>query len=82
VLLLSAAAVLLLEAKTRGGRRPAQYLAAAIAVIALQALLGYVYGAVLLIGAASFIPMAFNTAAAFLLFAAGVLAARPGAAGC
>jgi len=76
--LLAGAAVLVLDVETRRGRRPAQFLALATGAIALQALLGYVYGALFLIAAASFIPMAFNTAAAFLLFSAGVLAARPG----
>jgi len=75
--LLAGAAVLVLDVETRRGRRPAQFLALATGAIALQALLGYVYGALFLIAAASFIPMAFNTAAAFLLFSAGVLAARP-----
>src|SRR6267143_4350756 len=76
--LLAGVAILVLDVETRRGRRPAQFLALATGAIALQALLGYVYGAVFLIGAASFIPMAFNTAAAFLVLSAGVLAARPG----
>jgi signal transduction histidine kinase len=76
--LLAGAAVLVLDVETRRGRRPAQFLALATGAIALQALLGYVYGTVFLVGAASFIPMAFNTAAAFLVLSAGVLAARPG----
>src|SRR5882762_8326833 len=76
--LLAGAAILVLDVETRRGRRPAQFLGLATGAIALQALLGYVYGAVSLVGAASFIPMAFNTAAASLLLSAGVLAARPG----
>ena len=76
--LLAGVAVLVLDVETRRGRRPAQFLGLVTGAIALQALLGYVYGAVLLVGTASFIPMAFNTATAFLVFSAGVLAARPG----
>src|SRR5690348_10952971 len=70
--LLAGVAVLVLEVETRRGRRPAQFLGLVTGAIALQALLGYVYGAVLLVGSASFIPMAFNTATAFLVFSAGV----------
>jgi signal transduction histidine kinase len=72
------AALLLLDVQTRRGLRPAQILALLTGLVALQALIGYAYGAVLLIGSASFIPMAFNTAAAFLLLAVGVVGARPG----
>jgi signal transduction histidine kinase len=75
---LAGVAVLVLDVETRRGRRPAQFLGLVIGAIALQALVGYVYGAVFVVGTRSFIPMAFNTAAAFLVLSAGVLAARPG----
>lgn len=76
--LLIGAALLLLDVETLRRRRPAQLLSLAAALVALLALLGYAYSAASLIDAASVIPMAFNTAAAFLVLSAGVLAARPG----
>ncbi len=53
--------------------------AAALAglVIAVTALIGYGFGGALLTGVRGFIPMALNTAAAFLALALGILAARP-----
>jgi signal transduction histidine kinase len=74
----ASAALLTLEVETHRGLRPAQLLSTAISLLALQALLGYAYGGAFLIKPASFIPMAFNTAAAFLVLSVGVLAARPG----
>src|SRR6266850_525155 len=73
---LAGVAVLVLDVETGRGRRPAQFLGLVIGAIALQALVGYVYGAVFVVGTRSFIPMAFNTAAAFLVLSAGVLDAR------
>lgn len=70
-------ALLLVDAETRRGHRPAEYLALASAVIGLLAVIGYVYSSVALIGLDRFIPMAINTAAALVLLSMGVLAARP-----
>jgi signal transduction histidine kinase len=72
------AAFVSLDLETRRGRRPAQWLSLAAGVIALLALLSYAYSAASVTDAAPFIPMAVNTAAAFLVLSAGVLAARPG----
>ncbi|HET8712749.1 MAG TPA: ATP-binding protein, partial [Gemmatimonadales bacterium] len=71
-------ALLTLDVETRRGLRPAQLVSIAISLLALQALLGYAYGGVFLIKPASFIPMAFNTATAFLVLSVGMIAARPG----
>jgi signal transduction histidine kinase/CHASE3 domain sensor protein len=69
--LLVAAALLLLDVETRGGRRPAQILALVTGAIAALALVSFGYGA-------SVIPMALTTAATFLLLSVGLFAARPG----
>ncbi len=74
--LLLAAALLTLNRRTRRGRWPAQYFAVAATVIAALPLLGYAYGVSSLTGVAAFIPMALNTALAFLALSAGVLSAR------
>lgn len=64
-------ALLLLDRETRGGHRPAQALALLAGLVALLALLGYLYG----VGVS--MRMALHTAAASLLLSLGVLAARP-----
>jgi PAS domain S-box-containing protein len=70
-------ALALLDRGTAPGRRPAEWLAAGSALIALLALLGYAYRIEAMYGVSRFIPMAMNTAALFLLLALGVFAARP-----
>jgi PAS domain S-box-containing protein len=75
--LLVGLALLLLDAETRRGRRPAQGLALLAAAGAFTGLIGYAYGVTALYGVASYIPMALNTALAFTVLAVGVLAARP-----
>jgi PAS domain S-box-containing protein len=76
----SSAALLALDARPRRGPRPAELLAVATATFAAFTLGGYLFGAIqfyvprqhpLTIG------MAINTAAALLLLAIGILAARP-----
>ncbi len=74
--LLSGAALVFLDAETRGGRRPAQFLALSTAAVSLLVLTGYAYGAHALYGVAAYIPMALNTALAFALLSAGMFAAR------
>jgi PAS domain S-box-containing protein len=74
---LVAVALALLEVETRRGIRPAQFLALGVGLIALLALIGYAYRAVLLIGVRWFIPMALNTAIGFAILSAGILFARP-----
>ncbi|MFP5373801.1 MAG: sensor histidine kinase [Gammaproteobacteria bacterium] len=70
-------ALALLDRGTAPGRRPAEWLAAGSALIALLALLGYAYRIEAMYGVSRFIPMAMNTAALFLLLALGLFAARP-----
>lgn len=69
-------ALALLDRGAAPGRRPAEWLAAAAALIALLALLGYAYRVEAMYGVTRFIPMALHTAALFLLLAAGVFSAR------
>lgn len=74
--LLAGTALMLLDVETRGGLLPAQFLALSTAAVSLLVLTGYAYGAHTLYGVASYIPMALNTALAFALLSAGILAAR------
>ncbi len=76
--LLIGLALLALPVKFGRGFRPAEPLALSAALIALLAMIGYAYSSVSLIGIASFIPMALNTAVAFAVVSLGVLCARPG----
>jgi PAS domain S-box-containing protein len=75
--LLTGLALSMLDLKSRRGRRPAQYLALLAGLIALLAVTGYLYGVNSLYGVSFSIPMAVNTAIAFLLLCAGLLLARP-----
>ncbi len=75
--LLVGSALLFLNVETRRGRRPAQFLVLASALIALLAVVGYAYGVTYLYGLPAFIPMALNTALAFLALSLGILCARP-----
>ena len=74
--LLMGGALLLLDWKTQRFLRPAQILTATAGLIAFLALAGYAYS-VPLYGVRSYIPMALNTALAFVALCAGFLAARP-----
>ncbi|MCZ2399028.1 MAG: response regulator [Phycisphaerae bacterium] len=62
-----------------GGRRPAQVLALAVGVLALLAILGYIYGVSWLYGIGAFIPMALHTGWLLLIVALGMMLARPDA---
>ncbi len=77
-LVLLAVALLLLDVDTRGGRRPSNWLALAIAANAFLAILGYVYGVDALYRVAALSSMALHTAIAFVVISVGVLFARPG----
>ncbi|MEJ7638468.1 MAG: hypothetical protein WKF75_10970 [Singulisphaera sp.] len=71
-------ALTLLDVRTRRrGVRPAQLLALAAGLIALLALIGYVYSATSLMGVKRFNPMALNTAIALAILTVGILCARP-----
>ena len=69
--------LLLIDTETRGGRRPAQFLALATATLALLAITGYAYSIISFIRVASFVPMALHTALVFFALSTGVLLARP-----
>ncbi len=74
---LSGGALLLLGARARARVWLAQGLTLAAQLIALTALVGYVYGVTYLSRLASSTNMALYTALAFVVLAAGLLAARP-----
>lgn len=59
------------------GRRPTEYIAIMIGILALTALLGYIYQVEWLYGLGRYIPIALHSAGLFLLLAAGLLWARP-----
>ncbi|MBU4224826.1 MAG: GHKL domain-containing protein [Chloroflexi bacterium] len=76
--LITGLTLLLLDAETRRGHPPAQYLILIEGALALLALVGYVYGISTLYGGiASFTAMALHTAVVFLVVCVGVLCARP-----
>jgi hypothetical protein len=69
--------LLALGLRGRAGGRLAQALLLAATAISLTALFGYLYEARHLYGIAAFIPMAANTACAFLLISLGGIFTRP-----
>jgi signal transduction histidine kinase/ActR/RegA family two-component response regulator len=71
------AAVCVLDMETRRGRRPAQWLAMAAGFLALCAISGYLYGEPAFYRDYYANGMSLHTAAIFLLFACGLLCARP-----
>jgi PAS domain S-box-containing protein len=73
---LAGAALLLLDRGARPGRRPAEWLAAAVAGLATLALLGYAYRVEAMYRMPTFLPMAVHTAISFLLLAMGILWSR------
>jgi signal transduction histidine kinase/CheY-like chemotaxis protein len=75
--LMTGLALLFLDVQTRRGRRPAQLAALAATFVSLLAIVGYAYSAMFLSRVGEFIPMALNTAVAFVLLSLGVLCARP-----
>lgn len=70
-------AVLLFGAEDRSGFRPAQALTLATGLIALLALIGYLYRVLVLNRLGPFKPMPLDSALAFVLFCASFLAAQP-----
>jgi PAS domain S-box-containing protein len=66
-----------LDLKTRSGMHPGPYLAIVTFIIALLALLGYLFGASSLAGPASYTKMSLPALTAFLILSVGVLCARP-----
>ncbi|MBA2242014.1 MAG: response regulator [Chthoniobacterales bacterium] len=76
-LVLAGSALLLLDFQTRRGRRPAEFLATIVAIIAALALFAYCYGLFVYYKTPDFVPMSFPGSIAFLSLAAGILLARP-----
>jgi|GEM_PF-3934393 len=70
-------ALLILDRRTHRGRMPAQYASTLSLFIAFMAILGYIYQANYLYGVGSYIPMALNTAIAFLLLNISILFSHP-----
>jgi PAS domain S-box-containing protein len=75
--LLMGSALFCFDHKMRGGRRPSEALAIIVAIGSVLSLVGYAFGARVLYGVASSIPMALNTAGVFHILSLGLLAARP-----
>jgi PAS domain S-box-containing protein len=73
-------AIILIDLETKGGHRPAQYLALVAGLVTVAAMLGYLHGVQLFYGfSVRFTAMALHTAALFCVACAGVLCARPDA---
>lgn len=70
-------ALLLLDRQTSQGRRPAEFLALASALVSLLAIFGYIYETKTLYGFASHTQMSFYGAVAILFLSLGILCARP-----
>ncbi len=70
-------ALMLLDARIPRGIWTAQLLAIASAFIALLAILGYAYSALVLTGVEQYIPMSLNTAVTLAIVNVGILGARP-----
>ncbi len=77
VFVLLGGALLLLDARTRGGARGGQVATISGLLVALTALVGYGYGVVYLTQFSSATQMALHAALSFALLALGLLAARP-----
>ena len=75
--LLSGVALLLLDARTRRGGMPSQWLALLVGLIALLPLIGYAYSIHSLYGLARYTGIALHTALAIACLATGLLLARP-----
>lgn len=74
--LLAGLALRLLDIEIQGKHRPAQYLALVMLIVALLALLGYVYDIQSLYGFAAYTKMALHTVITFVVLSPGILAAR------
>ncbi|WP_191906900.1 PAS domain S-box protein [Adhaeribacter soli] len=76
-LLLVALSLWFIDYETPRGRRPGQYFSIVLSLLALVSLYGHVYQITALFRVATYLPMAFHTAMAFLLLGAGFLFSRP-----
>lgn len=75
--LLFGLALLCIDYRTRGGWWPAQGMAMLVGIGSILSLIGYAFGARILYGVPTAIPMALNTATVFHLLALALLASRP-----
>lgn len=75
--LLAGGALLLIDKTFGHGQRPAQYMALGVGLIALWALLGYLYGATSFYQLPNQPGMALHSSLLLVLLAAGILCARP-----
>jgi len=71
------AALLFRDARTRGGRQPAELLVHLAGFIGLVALVGYMYGVAAFTGLAAYTRMAVHTSVAFVVTYIGLMGARP-----
>ena len=76
--LLIGLALLFLDAPTRKGRYPAQFLGLAVGLSLVLALTGYIFGVSVFYRFGSMKPMSLNAASGFFVLSLGVLGARPG----
>jgi len=76
--ILAGVSLLLLNKKLKAGWMPAHYLAVAIGMLGLFALVGYLYQVRTFDDAFRYTPMAIHTAACFLLLSISLLFANPG----
>lgn len=74
---LTGGALILLDWTTAKGRRAAEYLAVVVWLVAMLAVVGYVYEAKWLYGMTMRVPMALNSAIGFLVLSMGIAFARP-----
>ena len=77
-LTLLGAALLLIDIDARGGKRPSNWLAFAIAANSFLAILGYLYGVDSLYKIAAMTSMALHTAIMFVVCSIALVCARPG----
>lgn len=69
--------LLLLDVETRGGKRPSNWIALAVAANSFLAVLGYVYGVDALYRIAAMTAVALHTAILFIVASVGMVLARP-----
>jgi signal transduction histidine kinase len=75
--LMVAAALLLMDAETRRGRRPSQFFALLTGFLSFVAILGYIFGVQSLYRISPYASMALHTSICLLLLGLGILFARP-----
>jgi signal transduction histidine kinase/CheY-like chemotaxis protein/HPt (histidine-containing phosphotransfer) domain-containing protein len=76
-MVLCGAGVLLIAARRPAARLTGQFLALAAALLSLLGLVGYIYGVSPLYAVGHYVPMALQTAGAFMVISVGMLFVRP-----